>query len=277
MNKIIIIALLSAAISVQNFSQSFESGIVQGTICSLGLNIGVNDFHFRDKYMTPYIFSGMIFSSGIQFKVSTENNRHIIRLLFSTGGISSDKQNRDVNPYIGNISYHFIHSIDHLPVFGKPLRFFLGAGISLFGNYTSFDANGQTAGSVSYDDTWYINESLNFCPAVEYVVGRGESITISFTLPVAGFIRRPENGHYFSSKNQEVIDNKLKVFTGGRLNFFWQNFALLSEAEYIFQVNNKIRLHGNYYFGYSGSDNPAESLSTGMYMNNFLVGADWIL
>ena len=226
--------------------------------------------------MSPYIFRSIIFSSGIQFNISTQNNRHLIRLQFSTGSIGSEKQSRDVKPYLGDISYNFIHSIKYWTVFGKPLRFFLGGGISVFGNYTSFNALGQTAGSITYDDTWYINESLNFCTAVEYYAGRRERINLSFIMPVAGFIRRPENGHYLSSENQEVIDNKLNVFTGGRLNFFWQNFAVLSAVEYVFYINNKIELHGTYCFGYAASDGPADLLSTGMYMNNFLLGAGWV-
>jgi len=66
------------------------------------------------------------------------------------------------------------------------------------------------------------------------------------------------------------------VLSGGKPEFLWDNLVLLTEIEYRTPISERFNFHTTFMFGYSSSDKPPDLLSTSMYMNNFLVGLDWL-
>jgi hypothetical protein len=278
MSKILIIYFILICFETAGYSQNDSLSKYDKPFSFISLNVGLNDFHVRDKYISPYAFSGFIFVSKIDYQIKMNRNNHFFRLLFSTGGINSDIQLRDVNQFIGNISYVFSHEIDSWNISGNPFCFFIGTGISTYFQYTTVHEESRQNNSISYDDSWYVSHSINLHLYGEYKFSQRENISILITSPVAGFVTRPANGHYLNLDNSNIIEkDKLKLLTGGRLEFLWDNLVILTDIEYRTPLSERFNFHAAYSFGYTSSDSPAPLLSTGMYMNSILVGLDWFL
>ncbi len=257
------------------FPQRDSLVLPQEPASSLILRAGLNDYHLLDKYLSPFIYNGIIFVSDLSFQVKGKNSDHTVKLLFSTGKISSNDQPGHISPYIGYISYAYTHAIDSWNVFGEPLQFNIGAGLSSFFEYLTLRTDSKTTNSIYYDDSWYVSHAINLHLYGKYNLDEQRSVSLLITTPIIRLITRPSNGHYFNQANTEIIDeNKLKILSGGRLEFLWDNLVLLTEIKYQTPISDRFNFHTEYIFGYASSDKPASLLSLGTYMNNFLVGIE---
>ena len=81
-----------------------EEGGNRESESTLGGGIGVNDFHDKDRYLSPYIFRGLMASARISYEVNLPGARHILEAWFSSGHTDSDLQPRDVTQYTGRLA-----------------------------------------------------------------------------------------------------------------------------------------------------------------------------
>lgn len=278
MNRVIFICFLLSGFTSIIFSQNDSMLLSERSTSSISLRLGFNDFHIKDKYISPYIFNGITYTSEIAYQFKNESNRHNIQLLFSTGKINSDIQTRNATSYIGYIAYTFTHKIKSWNIAGNRFNFHIGTGLSTYFEYLTLNSEDIATNSNSYDDSWYVSHSINLNLYGEYELGERNILSILITSPVIRLVTRPANGHYFNLDNTEVIENnKLKVLTGGKLEFVWNNLEFITLIEYQAPLSERFNFHTAYMFGYAASDKPADLLSANMYMNNFLVGVDWLL
>lgn len=110
------------------FCQSDGSAERSGAAGSLCLSVGINDFNQRDKYLSPYIFSGTIFGSSLSYRVSSGMSLHRIDVFFSLGSLNSGVQASDVYQDVGLFSYSYVHSVGRWKVMNSPLELSLGGG-----------------------------------------------------------------------------------------------------------------------------------------------------
>lgn len=237
------------------------------------MNLGITDLHVKDEFLSPMVFSGGMFISEVSYQSKAGDNLHSVDLSFSRGNINSDVQPRDVTEYVGNISYSFIHRIATLNVSGHPLEVSAGAGISSFATNTDFISVDRTCNCSVSDQSWYWSHAANLHLQDDYRFDEGKCISLRLTMPVARFVSRPENGHYFNVKNSLVSDNFLNAAKQGKLEFFWENLVILTEIAYRHPISDAFDLRLTYTFGYFSSGRPAQM---GMYMNGLLAGVSWV-
>ncbi len=99
-----LLCCLLLSICSQSFCQDQTSQEPRGFVNSFTAGVGTADFHQRDKYLSPEIFSGELLASRISYQVKTETNRHEIDAFFGTGTINSDIQPRETKQYVAFLS-----------------------------------------------------------------------------------------------------------------------------------------------------------------------------
>jgi hypothetical protein len=266
--------LLSLLFYFPAFSQDEKSPEQQQEFNnSLGFSAGVNDFHVRDKYLSPYIFAGTMFSSELSYQLKTEQYRHTIDIFYSTGHLDSDIQPRSVVEKIGSLSYSITRTFDVEQVAGNPFEMSLGAGVSLFAANTNFNSVDESSQYTFYDWSWYMSHSLNILFRCEYKFPEHNSFSLQFTMPAIRLVSRPENGHYFNDDNVKVNSNFWNATVQGKPEFIWENLVLFCDAGYKQHLGDNFDIQVNYQFSYISSDRP---LLLQTYMNQFTVGLDWL-
>lgn len=259
--------LLSLSVFCQEKQQRKES------VPSIRFSIGVNDFHFRDEYLSPHTFSKAMFISGLSYELRTQQRLHSFNLTYSYGHPNSDIQPRDVTENIGSLAYSFLREIASKQIAGNPIDLMVGAGVSAFIAKTTFIAEDKQYSYEFFDQSWYCSNSLNLLFRSEYQLSKQNGISFQFTLPVFSLVSRPENGHSFNPDNAKVINNFLNSEVQGKPEFLWDNIALAFDLGYKQQLGNCCNLTLDYMFNYATSDRP---LRLQMYMNRVLVGFEFI-
>ena len=259
------------------FSQNIEPQTTDGFSTSLAISSGISDFHQRDKYFSPLIFNGVNFASKLSIQMKTENNRHSIDGFFTIGALNPDIPQREVTLKGGYLSYSFVHLLNTENPIEHPLQFFLGGGISSFVVNTDFDTEDET-GYTKLDQSWYWSHSLNVVFQSEYRFVESKNFMLRLTVPIVGLVSRPENGHRLKQNNLDVVDdNFFNAATQGKMDYLWKSFVIYTDIEYRQSLSSTIDFLASYRFSYISSNKPASALSTGMYMNNFLAGIEWVL
>jgi hypothetical protein len=240
----------------------------------LGISLGVDDFHFRDEYLSPHIFSKSLFSTQLSYQIRAKRYLHNIEVDFSTGHPNSDIQPRNVTENIGSIAYAVSRVIDVEQIAGKPLELSVGAGVSTFIVSTDFVAEDKRYSYEWNEQSWYCSNSLGIHTGGNYQVSDKTWFSMQFVLPFLSLVSRPENGHSFNAENAKVIDHFLNVEAQGKPEFFWDNAALSCELGYKQKLGNRCHLKLNYLFNYATSNRPAHLQ---MFMNRFMAGFELLL
>ena len=240
-------------------------------IHAIGVALGVNDVHMQDQYLTPFIYRGQNFSARVTYALSIGNQRHMIEGTFSTGGLASDAQAREMTHYAGSFSYAYLHALHAWEMGGVPARIFIGAVISSFAMETDIFTPNSINWYVRVEDGYYWSHALSLRMAAEY--GRPESdiLTIHAEIPLVSIVSRPEAAHYQSQRNLEVNENFLNAATKGSLAFPWDSFALRASVDYQHTIGEHCAVRGTYDFIFAASDRP---LHMDVYMNRLLVGLE---
>ena len=237
---------------------------------SVGVGLGINDFHIKDEYVSPYPFRGGLFSSFLNFQARSGNNRHEVDIYFSTGRTNPEKQTFKSIEKMGSLSYSFMHQFGKWDVAGSPLGLFFGAGISSFAINSDLTTYSKLGEGSFHDHAWYWSHSFNIYASSNYILSESQTISFTLNLPFFEMVSRPENGHWMSSNNYNVMYNSFfNAVKGSKGEFLWDNFVVHCGITYSQKLNDRIALQGTYGFNYTSSDRP---LQMGMYMNNLLIG-----
>lgn len=243
------------------------------SVPSVRFSLGVNDFHFRDDYLSPHTFSKAMFISGLSYQLRTQHYLHSVDLTYSYGHPNSKIQPRDVTANMGSLAYSVLREIASKQIAGNPLDLMVGAGVSAFISNTTFIAADKHYSYEFFDQSWYCSKSFNLLFRSEYQLSKQNGVSLQFTLPVFSFVSRPENGHSFNPDNAKVISNFLNSEDQGKPEFLWDNVALVVDLGFKQQLGNRCNLTIDYVFNYATSDRP---LPLQMYMNRFLVGFEFL-
>lgn len=267
---------LSAGPIPRAFSQVNRTADTDGSIKSLSVSIGVNQYSQMDKYLSPYVFGGTIFCGKAGYGVRSGSNSQQLDLFASLGALRSSVQPRDVYQDVGLLSYSLVQVLGRWDVLSAPLEMSLGGGISSLVMNTDFNIVDNLSGITIYDQSWYWHHSLNLILAGEYMPGIGSTLAVRLTAPLLGLVSRPGNGHWLNDANDDVIHNFGNAAIQGKLEPFWKAPVLFAAVEYVHPLAERLNLRGRYSFAYVASNRPAEILSLGMYMNSALVGLEWV-
>lgn len=240
---------------------------------SVGLAAGVCDFHLLDQYLSPYIFSGSMFSSRLSFQLQARRILHRVDLSYSYGHPDSEIQPRDVTENIGYLSYSLSEAIDEAHIAGNPLILSFGAGVSFFISNTNFIGADKKYSYKWEEQSWYCSNSLDLHFNGEYQTSGKNSFFLQLTLPAWSLISRPENGHIYNAENRRVIFHFLNAELQGKPAFFWEQMAIKSEIGFRQLITSNCRLNLNYQFLYASSDRP---MDLKMYMNQWMLGFDFL-
>lgn len=242
------------------------------TIHTLGFSAGITGFHLRDEYLSPCIFSGNMFSTGMAYEVQTKNFYHILDFGYKAGHLNSDDQPRSVTEKTGFFSYSVFRRISTKQICGNPLRMSIGAGVSAFVANTDFIARDDNYSYEWPEQSWYCSNSANLHFRGDYELYSGKSFFLQFSLPVVSLVSRPENGHNLNESNTEVMNKFYKVEFQGKPEFFWQNLPVICKAGYKQPVGKKCNFRVDYLFEYFHSGRP---MPLRMYMNQVQAGMDF--
>jgi hypothetical protein len=238
-------------------------------IHSVGAGIGVNDFHQKDTYLSPYIYRGPMFSSRLTYCAASASSRHMVDTWFSKGGIDSDVQPRDVIQTNGSFSYSYLHSVYAREFLRRPLEFFLGIGCSSTVFNTDFTGTDAAYHYQVTDRSWNWAHALNLHLRAEYHADDQTRISLHCSSPVMQLVSRPGNGHYYNERNADVINNFFNAARGGAPEYFWSALVVSGEIGLTRQLSGSIALSASYRFGYCSNDRP---LPSQLFMNDYLGG-----
>jgi hypothetical protein len=241
---------------------------------SLTLSSGISDIHMKDDYLSPAIFSSIIFSAGIQYEGTSETSCHIANVKFNTGKASTDNLPGETDHIIALISYTYLHNFTSINIAGADISLSAGGGISTYIENTDYQYNSSSYGTLN-DQSWYWSHAVNLACRAVYTYSNDISFLYQLSLPAFSIVSRPENGHWLNRKNSEIMyDNFLHAAQNGKGEFIWDNFCFDCSITYRQVINNNIAFKGSYSFNYISSDRP---LSLGMYKNDFLAGIEILL
>lgn len=242
---------------------------------SIGAGLGINNFHIKDEYVSPYSFRGGLFSSLINFQAESGSNTHRVDIFFSTGWANPDKQTFKSLERMGSLSYSFMHQFCKWDVAGSRVDLFLGAGLSSFAMNSDLTTDSKSGAGGIHDQTWYWAHSFNLYAKSAYALSENQAVSFTLNLPFYKVVSRPANGHWLDYNNSQIMsDSFIHAAKGGKGEFLWDNLILLCSIEYTQQLSSIIALHGTYGFNFTSSDTP---MQMNMYMNNFLIGIDVLL
>ena len=271
-----IILLIIILISTEFiFGQTLNCNKSNLTEYYLGANLGLNDFHSRDEYLSPNNYSGLIFSADILFHAKVKNILHEAEIYFSTGNPATTAQSTEIKQKIGSISYSFLYNFDQEKIYRSPLDVYLGAGVSSFVMNTDYFLNSDYGLGQYTDQSWYWSHSINLLLAGVYSINEKNSLTMHLSIPLVSLISRPSNGHWMDQKNLNIINNSFfNAAKGGNLEFFTDNFVIQGLIQFSQKVSDKLSFNGTYRFNFVSSNEP---LAMRTYMNTFMAGIEFAL
>ena len=270
----LLVIAFAASAGIGQTLQGTEASSAQSRI---GADVGIVDFHQRDKYLSPDIFSGGMFTSRVSFFWSGEESRHAIEAVFSTGGMGPDVLHQDVKQYIGFLSYTYLRVLGRWEVNGSPLVFSAGGGLASYVTDTDVREIDPSQNVTTFEQSWYWSHALHVDLLGEYALSTRDDITVHLSTPLVALVTRPHNGHWLNSSNLDVSKNFLNAATNGRLEYLWDAFVLQAEVGFSHRMSDNVELTGTYLFGYVSSNQPDPMLSLGTYANHFLLGIHWVL
>jgi hypothetical protein len=236
---------------------------------SVGARIGVNDFHQKDTYLSPYIYRGRMFSSRLTYCATSASSRHMVDVWFSKGGIDSDVQPRDVIQTNGYFSYSYVRSVYAREIARRPLELFLGLGCSSSVYNTDFTGTDAAYNYQVTDRSWNWAHAVNLHLHAEYHADDQTLISLHCSSPIMQLVSRPANGHYFDDGNAKVINNFFNAALGGAPEYFWNTLVVSGEIGLTRQLSGSIAISASYRFGYCSNDRPQPSA---LFMNDYLGG-----
>ena len=89
---------------------------------SVSAAIGLNDFHAKDDYLSPYIFKGIMFSSEISYEIRSDDIIHFIALQYSSGKPDTHTLQREISEFTGKLSYSFLFRLHTLNLNNQPFQ-----------------------------------------------------------------------------------------------------------------------------------------------------------
>jgi hypothetical protein len=238
----------------------------------LVLRLGVSDFHIRDQYLGPRVYSGPLFWSGVSYRTACGNARHTIDAGFGVGHTSAVEQQPEASQYVGHASYMFLISLHVQEMDAGQLEFFFGPGLSTYFTTTDIVTPESITWYGATDKTWYWSHALDLNVTGECRMSGGQVISVKLNLPVVRIVSRPDAGHNFSGRNIDVRDNFLAAASGGSVKALWNSLALVCELEYRQRLSEQFDVGCTYRFAYASSTIP---LNMGMYANTLLAGIAW--
>lgn len=270
----IAISLICVFLAVQTFGQDRNPiAFDDRPYKSLSVSMGINSFHSLDEYLSPHTFSRNMFSTLLAYNCQGKLVLHSVEAGFSTGHPNSAVQARNVTENMLSVSYRLLRLIAEKPIAGKILRMSAGAGLSSFLANTDFIATDSQHNYEWSEQSWYCSNSLDFCAEGKYRLSQKSTVSAQLTIPVFLFVSRPESGHLFSQKNQQVINNFINAMFQGCPEFFWKNPVFSCNLGFAHQLGSRTNLTLNYLFNYVSSNRP-EALH--VYTNRFLVGFEFL-
>ncbi len=269
-----IVFIITISSSGNTFGQEFANTISakKNKKNFLSASVGINDFHLRDEYLSPYSYNGSLFSSAIKYKLKFTKSEHIVNIGFSTGDIDSDSRSLNASQYFGAASYSFYYSLNRFEIHKQQMEIFIGTGLSTSFIKTDIVTPESITWYGSNDITWYWSYDINFHLKSDYGFSSRDNVSVQLSMPLVSWVSRPDYGHNFSKRNIEVSNDFLNAASGAKQQFLWDNFTLLIGFEYTHLIYETLSLKGNYYFVYASDSAP---LDMKMYMNSFLAGVQW--
>jgi hypothetical protein len=238
---------------------------------SFAFSAGATQERIRDNYLSPVAFHGSLLSLGASYRSESPRARQSIELAFSSGGIDSATQPRDVRQYVGSASYAYLRPLRSPGGSGRGVALFAGAGASSFVAWTDFDAT-DPIGYTFYDRSWYWSHALDVQILAEYRFTGWRRLSAGLSSPALRLVSRPENGHDFNARNAEVIRGFMHAATGGSLVAPWENPVLVCQLEYEQPIASRFDLRIGYAFRKIASDTP---LPMRAYANGLTASLAW--
>lgn len=115
---------------------------------------------------------------------------------------------------------------------------------------------------------------MNIQLRAEHQLSERNTVSVKASIPMFSIVSRPDYAHYRSVRNAEVNESFLRAATRGKSQFLWGNFVVLFDIGWTQRIGEHVDLRGAYGFNYASSDTP---FGMKMYMNNFVLGIDWLL
>jgi hypothetical protein len=223
---------------------------------SIGADFGVNDFHLKDTYLSPYIYRGAMFSSHLSMQAALWPSRHSIDARFSRGHINSDEQPRDVAQTMGSFSYAWSHSLFMHEDPSRAFDAFIGIGISTTISNTDFLAADPVYNYYLMDRSWYWAHAVDVHAAAEYHPAAHTFFSLQCRAPLFQLVSRPSAGHYFEPRNAEIAQNFWHAAGGGAPEYLWDHLVLTGTAEASQQLTGSFGIRAAYTFGYCSNGSP---------------------
>jgi len=255
---ILFFMILCSAAFAQNKEQPKKNKITN----SIGVSIGLSDFHVRDELASPLIYRHMGITGSGEYVLSGENYKH----LFEASGYydilkSSSEHYEAENGRIGG-RYNYLHKITELNLFKNRLTVFGGGGIYSFLNYSFYREFISEIGLITI--SYYMLHSAELSIWLDYSIGSSNQLSLKLNLPLISNASRPTYSTATPGTNQV---GEFSLF--GTMAAFWETPAVQLKTAYSFKISKLVSISAQYVFHYLYYSVPRK---IAMYMNDFRVG-----
>jgi len=267
-----LLTLLTAVVCVCGQNDNNLISRPKYPVSSINAAAGLNNFHIKDEYLSPYIFGGSVFSSELSYKINLDRQRHECDIYFSTGNISSEKWAKELKLYTGKLSYSYFQSVKNWTNNNSQIELFLGIGVSSFAQFSVLPTSQDITWYGTSDKSWYWSHSTDIHLFSEYRFADGKTVSFQISLPFLRFISRPDYSHNFSYRNYSVSNSFFHAGDKGKAEYLWENKVINCKIKYQLPLRDYLNLQCSYSFSYLANDS---TLPVAMYNNNFAAGLIW--
>ena len=234
---------------------------------SLGLALGVSDFHQRDDVLSPVAFRGAIATADASFERRAGRMLIAFDGSYGVGHTNSDVMPRDVRQHVGRFSVTVVRALGAQPG-GNGLTLFAGGGFSSVGSVTDVFARDATTHYQYWDWSYYWAHSLDLAARAELADSR-RTVGLHATASVLRLVSRPNNGKDYNAENARVSEAWARSVVRGSPEYVWNRPVVFAEAEFKQRLGSRLQLRVAYDFSFASSARPQP---IGVYMNRFLLG-----
>ncbi len=254
-----------AVLGIPSTAACQESAPASSTV---GISLGVSDFHEHDDNLSPITYRGSIPSLGATYERRGARTLVAFEATYALGHTNSEVLPRDVQQHVAHVSFTVLRALGAPKPNGRGLTFFLGGGASTLGAVTDLIAR-DAATNYSYRDwSYFWAHSLDLAARAELRRGP-RSVALQVSGSVFRLDARPNNGKDYNAENARVTDSWPRSLLGGSPRYAWDRPVLSARAEYRQRLGRRLQLWAACDFTYAASARPQP---VGLYMNHLQLG-----
>ena len=235
---------------------------------TVGLSLGVTDYHQRDVSLSSAAFRGAIASAEATFERRAGRTLLAFDGSYGEGHIGSDALPRDVRQHAGRFSLALLRAVRVSDLDGRGLTLLAGGGVSSLGSVTDVFARDAATGYAYWDWSYFWAHSLDLAGRAQ-LSGSRRSLALHVTASATRLVSRPNNGKDYNAENARVSESWPRSILRGSPEYAWNHPVVFARGEYRQRLGPRLQLQATWAFTFAST---TRRQPIGVYANRLLLG-----